>query len=72
MYFPPSFFDIMVHLMIHVVHEIQMLGPVFRHSMYPFERYMGTLKCYVRNRYQSEGSIIEGYAAEEVVEFCMD
>jgi len=29
MYFPPSFFDIMVHLIVHVVEEIRMCGPVF-------------------------------------------
>ena len=34
MYFPPSFFDIMVHLMIHIVPEIIDLGPVFLHNMY--------------------------------------
>ena len=40
--------------------------------MYPFERYMGILKHYVRNRACPEGSIIEGYVTEEVVEFCID
>ncbi|KAJ0856260.1 putative Transposase-associated domain-containing protein [Helianthus annuus] len=28
MYFPPSFFDVMVHLVIHIVREIQSCGPV--------------------------------------------
>ena len=51
MYFPPSFFDIMVHLIVHIVYEIKMCGPVFLRSMYPFERFMGILKHYVRNRY---------------------
>lgn len=72
MYFPPSFFDVMVHLSVHLVHEIKMCGPVFLRYMYPFERYMGILKGYVRNRYRSEGSIIEGYGAEEVIDFCTD
>jgi hypothetical protein len=27
--FPPSFFDPMPHLLIHIVHEIKYLGPVF-------------------------------------------
>ena len=69
MYFPPSFFDIMVHLIVHLVHEIKACGPVFLRYMYPFERYMGFLKGYVRNRNRPEGSIVEGYAAEEVIEF---
>ncbi|GKE59769.1 putative transposon protein [Tanacetum coccineum] len=34
------------------------------------ELYMGFLKGYVRNRYRPEGSIIQGYVAEEVVQFC--
>ncbi|GKC67063.1 ulp1 protease family, C-terminal catalytic domain-containing protein, partial [Tanacetum coccineum] len=70
MYFPPSFFDVMVHLVSHIVEEIKIAGPVFLRYMYPFERYMGFLKGYVRNRYRPEGSIIQGYAAEEVVQFC--
>lgn len=71
MYFPPSFFDIMVHLIVHLVKEIKICGPVFLRHMYPFERYMGILKSYVRNRSRPEGSIIEGYTTEEVIEFCI-
>ncbi|KAD6796350.1 hypothetical protein E3N88_07246 [Mikania micrantha] len=70
MYFPPSFFDVMVHLVSHIVGEIKACGPVFLRYMYPFERYMGFLKGYVRNRNRPEGSIVEGYASEEVIEFC--
>ncbi|XP_023756442.3 uncharacterized protein LOC111904991 [Lactuca sativa] len=69
-YFPPSFFDIMVHLISHLVREIKACGPIFLRHMYPFERYMGFLKGYVRNRHRPEGSIVEGYATEEVIEFC--
>nr|GEZ64751.1 hypothetical protein [Tanacetum cinerariifolium] len=32
----------------------------------------GFLKGYVKNRYRPEGSIIQGYAAEEVVQFCIN
>ncbi|XP_071694674.1 uncharacterized protein [Rutidosis leptorrhynchoides] len=70
MYFPPSFFDVMVHLVSHIVGEINACGPVFLQYMYPFERYMGILKGYVRNLNRPEGSIVEGYASEEVIEFC--
>ncbi|KAL7584188.1 uncharacterized protein LOC111879845 [Lactuca sativa] len=70
MYFPPSFFDVMVHLVSHIVREIKACGPVFLRYMYPFERYMCVLKGYVRNRHRPEGSIVRGYAAEEVIEFC--
>ncbi|XP_031131782.1 uncharacterized protein LOC116033164 [Ipomoea triloba] len=44
----------------------------FEMYMYAFERYIGILKGYVRNRYRPEGSIIEAYGAEEVIDFCTD
>ena len=49
---PPSFFDIMVHLMIHSVEELFLCGPVYIRWMYPFERYYKTLKGFVRNHGQ--------------------
>src|SRR4051812_48416397 len=70
--FPPSFFNIMTHLLVHLVEEISILGPVFIHNMFPFERFMGILKKYVRNRARPEGSISKGYGTEEVIEFFVD
>ena len=70
--FPPSFFNIMTHLLVHLVEEIRILGPVFLHNMFPFERFMGVLKKYVHNRARPEGSISKGYGTEEVIEFCVD
>src|SRR4051812_12352137 len=48
--FPPSFFNIMTHLIVHQVEVISVLGPEFLHNMFPFERFMGVLKKYVHNR----------------------
>jgi len=70
--FPPSFFDIMTHLLVHLVKEILILGPVFLHTMFPFERFMGVLKKYVHSHSRPEGSIAHGYGTEEVVEFYVD
>ena len=70
MYFPPSFFDIMVHLIVHLVREIRLCGPVFLWWMYPFERYMKVLKGYTKNQYRLEVSIVERYVAEECINFC--
>jgi hypothetical protein len=42
--FPPSFFDLMPHLLVHIVHKIKYLGLVFLHQMYPFERVMIIIK----------------------------
>ncbi|XP_010667637.1 uncharacterized protein LOC104884650 [Beta vulgaris subsp. vulgaris] len=68
--FPPSFFDIMVHLPIHLVDEIKLGGPVYGWWMYPIERYLGKLKSYVKNRSRPEASIAEGDLAEECLIFC--
>jgi hypothetical protein len=37
--------------------------------MYPIERRLYTLKCYVRNRSQPKGSIAEVYVANECLTF---
>jgi hypothetical protein len=70
--FPPSFFNIMTHLLVHLVEEISILGLVFLHNMFPFERFMGILKKYMHNHARPEGSISKGYLTEEVIEFCVD
>jgi hypothetical protein len=72
MCFPSSFFDMQQHLMIHLVDQILTLGPLYLHSMFSYERYLVVLKSYVRNRAHPEGSIMEGYTKEEVVECCID
>ncbi|KAL8154913.1 hypothetical protein AgCh_000317 [Apium graveolens] len=67
-YFPPSFFDVMIHLSVHLVREVKLCGPIFFRWMYPFERYMKAFKGYVRNPAHPEGCIAEAYVAEEAVE----
>ena len=71
-YFPPSFFDIMMHLTVHLVREVRLCGLVYFRWMYPFERFMKVLKGYVRNRTRPEGCIVECYIAEEGIEFCTE
>src|ERR1041385_4730274 len=71
-YFPPAFFDIMVHLLIHVVEDIVQLGPAFLRSMMLFERMNGHIKKYVRNRSRPDGSIAKDFLAEECISFCMN
>ena len=72
MYFPPAFFDIMVHLVVHLVREIRLCGPVYLRWMYPVERYMKVLKGYTKNQYRPEASIVERYVAEEAIAFCSE
>ncbi|XP_052189866.1 uncharacterized protein LOC127799683 [Diospyros lotus] len=68
--FLPSFFNIMEHLVVHLPDEVQIAGPVMFRWMYPVERFLLTLKKYVRTRSHPEGSIAEGYLAEECLTFC--
>jgi hypothetical protein len=56
--FPPSLFDLMPHLLIHIVHEKKYLGHVFLHQMYPFERFMAILKKYVHNQSRPESCMV--------------
>ncbi|XP_071687964.1 uncharacterized protein [Rutidosis leptorrhynchoides] len=67
--FPPSFFDIMIHLVMHLPDEAIQGGPVNMRWMYPFERYMKKLKNYVKNKAKPEGSIAEGYVADEALTY---
>jgi hypothetical protein len=36
--FPPSFFTVNVHLMVHLLAQARMVGPVYFHSIWPVER----------------------------------
>jgi hypothetical protein len=69
MEFPPSFFDIMTHLQYHLVQELDLCEPMSIRWMYPIERYMKTLKEYVRNMARPEASMAEGYVKDECIGF---
>jgi hypothetical protein len=71
MCFPP-FFDMQEQLMIHLMEPIHTLGLLYLHSMFLYERFLVVLKAYVRYSAHPEGSIMEGYTTEEVVECCVD
>ncbi|RVX18196.1 hypothetical protein CK203_004041 [Vitis vinifera] len=71
-YFPPSFFDIMIHLTVHLVREVRLCGPVYFRWMYPFERFMKVLKGYVRTVTTLKVALVECYIAEEAIEFCTE
>ena len=72
MYFPPVFFNIMVHLIVHLVREIKCYGPIYLRWMYLIERYTKILKGYTKNLHHPEISIVERYIAEETIEFCSE
>jgi hypothetical protein len=70
--FPLGFFDFMTHLLLHLAEEIFLCGPVQCRWMYPMERFMKTLKDYVRTRARPEGSMAEGYAMDDTLGFCTE
>lgn len=70
--FPPTFMNIMSHLPVHLVQQLFICGPVHCRWMYPIERYMKTLKDYVRTFAHPEGSIAEGYRMEETLGMCTE
>ena len=64
MIFTQPFFDIMVHSIVHLCHEVEYGGPEHLRCMFSIERYLGKLKSYIRNTSRLEGCIAEGYLAE--------
>jgi hypothetical protein len=72
MCFPPSFFNMMEHYMIHLVDHVFVLCPMYMYHMYPYERHMVVMKGYVRNCTHPKGSMTVGNTTEEVIECCID
>jgi hypothetical protein len=70
--FPPTFMDIMSHLMIHLIEELYICGLVHCRWMYPIERYMKTLKDYMRTYARPEASIAKGYHMSETLGYSME
>ncbi|XP_074580679.1 uncharacterized protein LOC141837120 [Curcuma longa] len=68
--FPPSFFDSMEHLPVHLSYKARIGGPVQYRWMYPFERFLRRLKNNVRNKARVEGFICNAYLVEEASYFC--
>jgi hypothetical protein len=70
--FPLGFFNIMTHLMIHLVEELFICGPVQTRWMYPIERYMKYLKDYVRTKARPEGSMAKDFVIYDTLGFCIE
>ncbi len=71
-HFPPSFFDITIHLLYHLVNELDLCGLVATRWMYLVERYMKTLKLYVRNMVRPKASMAKGYVRDECLSFIIE
>jgi hypothetical protein len=60
--FPLACFHVISHLVLHLVEEFDLCGPIHTRWMYPMERYMIALKDFVRNDGRPEGNMAIGYA----------
>lgn len=67
--FPPSFFDVMEHLVVHLPYEALLRGHVHNGWMHPYERSMKHLKGKARNLAKVEGSIVAGSLTAETSNF---
>jgi hypothetical protein len=72
MYFPPTFFEINVNFTTHLIKEIKLLGPVFLHQMYAYERFNVILKLFIRNQAYPEGSMVQRYCIEDAIEWALN
>lgn len=66
-----AFFDVIVHLVVHLFCEALLGGLVTFQWMYPIKRNLGTYKKYMTNKAQLKGSIAEAYIIDEAIIFCL-
>jgi hypothetical protein len=71
-WFPPNFFNIMPHLVVHLVEEVDICEPIHARWCYSVERYLGVLTKYVRDKSKSEACMATGYSVDESLGFCME
>jgi hypothetical protein len=67
--FSGAFFDVMSHLTLHIVEELNICGPIHTRWMYPIEQAMKVFKGYVCNRSRQEASMAEGYILDKTIGF---
>ena len=70
--FPPGFFVVMTHLVVHLVDELEICGPVHARWCYSVERYLGVLTKYVRDKSKPEAGMASGYMIDESLGFCIE
>jgi hypothetical protein len=60
-----SFMDLQVHLLFHLVDEVELVEVSSCRWMFFLERYVKKLKGFVQQREKLEGSMVEGYISYE-------
>jgi hypothetical protein len=67
--FPSGWFNLMQHLLIHILYEAKVGGPVQYRWMYHIEGALKYLRIMVDNKARVEGSITESFLLKEVTYF---
>ena len=67
--FPPGFFNLMQHLILHLLYEARMGGPVQGRWCYSIKRFQKVLQTKCKNKCKIEASISKAYILEEVSNF---
>lgn len=63
--FPRSILSSQLHVVVHLIDEIAICGVVHSRWMFFLERFLKTLKGFVRQRARPEGSMAEGWLVQE-------
>jgi hypothetical protein len=67
--FPPDFFLLMQHMILHLPYEARMWGPMHARWCYMIERCLKILRKKCRNKAKIEASVAEAFILEEVSNF---
>jgi hypothetical protein len=67
--FPPGWFNLMQHLLVHIPYEAKVGSPVQYRRMYHIERALKYLRATVGNKARVEGSITESFLLKEITYF---
>lgn len=62
---PATFMDIQVHILIHLVNDIEIAGVISTRSIFFVEIFLKVLKEFVRKKSRPEGSMCEGYIMQK-------
>jgi hypothetical protein len=67
--FPHGWFNVMQHLLVHLLWEARVGGPVQFQWMYSQERELKKHRAIVHNKARVEGCIVEAFACKEITNF---
>jgi hypothetical protein len=67
--FPPEWFNLIQHLLVHLPYEAKIGGPQQYRWMYHIKRALKKLRAMVRNKAKVEGCIVEEFKLKEIAYF---